>query len=241
MSATHATTGHHEALHHQFDDLEQQREAYSMGMWAFLINEVMFFGGLFLLYIVFRYKFPVAFEDASRHLNLTISAANTVILLTSSLTIALAVRAAQLGQRKSIVGFLTVTLILCMAFLGLKSYEYYEEYVEGLIPGPNFTYESSAAHGGEAAHSEGVAADAAPEVNPLHAELFFTIYFIMTGFHALHMILGAVALVVLIVLARRNWFPPEDYAPIEMMGLYWHFVDIVWIFLFPLLYLIDRG
>jgi len=237
LSATTHSPEHHQALHHQFDDLDQQRDTYSMGMWAFLINEVMFFGGLFMVYIIYRYRYTEAFADASRHLNLTISATNTVILLTSSLSIALAVRAAQVGKRTALVSYLTITLILCMAFLGLKSYEYYEEYQEGLIPGPNFTYES-AAHGETGHEGEGTAA---PEINPRQAETFFGIYFVMTGFHALHMILGAVALVILIILARQDRFPPEDYAPIEMMGLYWHFVDIVWVFLFPLLYLIDRS
>jgi cytochrome c oxidase subunit 3 len=237
LSATHAATGHPDALNHQFDDLEQQRETYTMGMWAFLITEVMFFGGLFMAYIVFRYKYPLAFAEASRHLNLVISAANTIILLTSSLTIALAVRAAQLGKTKAIVTFLTVTLLLCLAFLGLKSVEYYEEYQENLIPGLNFAYEHQAS---ESNLSHGEAAAIESEIDPRHVELFFVIYFIMTGFHAIHMIIGAGVLVILIVLAWRNWFPPENYAPIEMMGLYWHFVDIVWIFLFPLLYLINR-
>ncbi len=236
MSAIHATE-HHEALHHQFDDLDQQRDTYTIGMWAFLITEVMFFGGLFMVYILYRYRFPEAFEDASRHLNLTISATNTVILLTSSLTIALGVRAAQIGKRNALVGYLSVTLILCLVFLGLKGVEYYEEYEKNLIPGPNFTYEST--HHGEAHGDEGE--HAAVEINEREAETFFGIYFVMTGFHALHMIIGAGVLVILIIQAWRYKFPPENYAPVEMMGLYWHFVDLVWIFLFPLLYLIDRS
>jgi cytochrome c oxidase subunit 3 len=232
LSTTHAAAGHHDALHHQFDDLEQQRDTYSLGMWAFLITEVMFFGGLFMVYILYRYRFPAAFADASAHLSLPISATNTVILLTSSFTIALGVRAAQLGKRLALVGFLTLTLILCLAFLGLKSVEYAEEFEAGLFPGPNFTYESAGEHG---ATEEG-----AVPINPREAEIFFGIYFVMTGFHALHMIIGAGILVVLIILAWRHRFSPEDYAPVEMMGLYWHFVDIVWVFLFPLLYLINR-
>lgn len=205
-------------------------------MWAFLVTEVMFFGGIFMTYIIFRYKYPAAFADASGHLSLPLSATNTVLLLTSSLTIALGVRAAQIGKTKALVGYLAATLLLCLVFLGLKGFEYYEEYEKGLIPGPNFVYEQS-----ESSHAEtGAAGGEATEIDPRQAETFFIIYFVMTGFHALHMVIGAVVLAILIGLAWRNWFPPENYAPVEMMGLYWHFVDIVWIFVFPLLYLINR-
>jgi cytochrome c oxidase subunit 3 len=215
-----SSTGHSAALAHQFDDLEQQHDTYYLGMWTFLVTEVMFFGGLFGAYTIYHIRFPDAFREGSSHLNLMLSATNTAVLLCSSLAIALAVRAAQLGRRKALVSFLVVTIILGSTFLGLKGIEYYQEFGEQLIPGLNFSLESP---------------------NAAQVELFFILYFSMTGLHAIHMILGITALIIFVILSWRNRFSPENYAPIEMMGLYWHFVDIVWVFLFPLLYLIGRA
>ena len=210
------------ALREQFDTEAQQKDASTLGMWIFLITEVMFFGGLFLAYTVYRHLYSQIFAIASTTLNVYIGAANTVVLLCSSLTMVLAVRAAQLGQKKAIIVFLILTLILGGVFLGVKAYEWNEKYQEHHIPGPSF-------------HLEGVSPD-----QQGHAQLFFSLYFAMTGLHALHMIIGAGLLTYLILEARKGRYTAEYNTPVDLIGLYWHFVDIIWIFLFPLLYLIDR-
>jgi cytochrome c oxidase subunit 3 len=210
------------ALREQFDTAAQQKEASTLGMWIFLITEVMFFGGLFLAYTVYRHVYPEIFAIASTTLNVYIGAANTVVLLCSSLTMVLAVRAAQLGQKNAIILFLILTLILGGVFLGVKAYEWNEKFEEHHIPGASF-------------HLEGVSPD-----QEGHAQLFFSLYFAMTGLHALHMIIGAGLLTYLILEARKGRYTAEYNTPVDLIGLYWHFVDIIWIFLFPLLYLIDR-
>jgi cytochrome c oxidase subunit III len=204
------------ALAHQFDDLAQQSEASNLGMWAFLLTEIMFFGGLFVGYTVYRTAYPAAFIEGSQHLDVLLGTVNTVVLISSSLTMALAVHAAQTEQRRLLVRFLLLTMILGLLFLGIKGYEYWHKYHEGLLPGSRFA-------------STG---PPAPQV-----QLFLILYFVMTGLHALHMIIGLGLLVVLTVLAWRGRFSAAYYTPVEMTGLYWHFVDIVWIFLYPLLYL----
>lgn len=204
----------------QFDDARQQRESATVGMWIFLATEIMFFGGMFLGYAVYRSSYPAAFAEASRRLDIVLGAINTAILLTSSLTMAMAVHAAHAGKRRKLVGFLVATIVLGLGFLGIKFYEYFQKFEEHLVPGRTFSFEG--ANGG-------------------HAQLFFSFYFAMTGMHALHMVIGIVMMGVLIVLARRGRFSPEYYNPVEMSGLYWHFVDIVWVFLFPLLYLVERS
>jgi cytochrome c oxidase subunit 3 len=208
------------ALREQFNTAEQQKDASGLGMWIFLITEVMFFGGMFAAYTVYRNIYPGVFGAASRTLNTTIGALNTAVLLCSSFTMVLAVRAGQLGRRRQIAIFLILTLILGMMFLGVKGYEWNEKYVEHHIPGPSF-------------HMDGAGMQE-------HAQLFFSLYFAMTGLHALHMIIGAGLLSWLLFENSRGKFSAEYYTPIDMVGLYWHFVDIIWIFLFPLLYLIDR-
>jgi len=204
---------------HHFDDAEQQKEASSLGMWVFLVNEVMFFGGLFTLYVVYRTTFPAAFHGASHELDVTLGFFNTVVLLTSSLTMALSVHAAQVSKRVMLVVNLILTMVLGLVFLGVKAYEYWHKWHEHLIPGPNFTY-----HGPD----------------PVNAQLFFSLYFAMTGLHALHMVVGVGLLGVLLIRATQGMFNKYYYTPVEMSGLYWHFVDLVWIFLFPLLYLLGR-
>ena len=218
-SETHVETL---ALREQFDTAEQQKDASTLGMWVFLITEVMFFGGLFLLYTVYRHLYPMVFAVASSSLNAVIGAVNTAVLLCSSYTMVLAVRAAQLGQRKAIVIFLILTLILGFAFLGVKAYEWNVKFEEHHVPGASF-------------HFEGMA----PELQR-NAQLFFSLYFAMTGLHALHMVIGAGLLGVLIWQARKGTYTADYMTPVDLGGLYWHFVDIIWIFLFPLLYLIDR-
>jgi cytochrome c oxidase subunit 3 len=200
--------------------MDQQIEANTLGMWLFLVTEVMFFGGLFLAYIIYRGAYPQEFAEASHHLDIFLGTTNTVVLLCSSLTMALAVRSVQVGQRKTAVAFLFLTLVLGLTFLSIKGLEYYHKYEEHLIPGSGFMYES--------------------EANPHYAQLFFILYFVMTGFHALHMVIGAGVIIFFMLRIWQRAYPPENYVPVEMLGLYWHFVDIVWVFLFPLLYLIGR-
>jgi cytochrome c oxidase subunit 3 len=216
-----ATHHHHPALAHQFDSLEAQSEATTLGMWVFLATEVLFFGGLFACYTIYRSWYPDAFAAASRSIDITLGATNTVVLITSSLTMALAVHAAQLGHRKLLMAFLVITMVLGVVFLGIKSVEYYQKFVEHHIPGPNFNFEEF------------------PQYNK-HAQLFFSLYFVMTGLHAAHMIIGLGIMLTMLWWSWRGIITPEYYSPIEISGLYWHFVDIVWIFLFPLLYLIGR-
>ena len=210
---------HHPALAHHFDSLEQQKEASTLGMWVFLVTEVLFFGGLFAAYCVYRNWYPDAFAAASHELDVTLGAINTAVLITSSLTMALGVHAAQLGQRRLLMIFLVATMILGAAFLGIKGVEYYHKFAEHHVPGPAFHFEKE--------HFR-------------HAQIFFSLYFVMTGLHALHMIIGIGIMLVMLWWAWRGTITAEYYAPIEISGLYWHFVDIVWIFLFPLLYLLGR-
>ena len=208
------------ALREQFDNEAQQRDASTLGMWIFLITEVMFFGGMFLAYTVYRHAYPTVFAIASTTLDVYIGAANTVVLLCSSLTMVLAVRASQLGQRRAIILFLVLTLILGGVFLGVKGYEWYNKFEEHHVPGPTFDLkEASAADQG-------------------HAQLFFSLYFAMTGLHALHMVVGVGLLVFLVLETRKGRYSAQYNTPVDMIGLYWHFVDIIWIFLFPLLYLL---
>jgi cytochrome c oxidase subunit 3 len=204
------------ALAHQFDDLAQQRQAASLGMWLFLVTEVMFFGGLFTGYTVYRAQNSLAWEQASHHLSIQLGAFNTAVLIGSSLTMALAVHAAQTRKRRALLGFLVATIVLGTVFLGVKAVEYGHKWHEHLVPGPHFQFDGA---------------------NPKAAELFFGFYFAMTGMHALHMVIGIAILTVLAAGSARGRFLGDHYAPVEMTGLYWHFVDIVWIFLFPLLYL----
>jgi cytochrome c oxidase subunit 3 len=210
---------HPPALAHHFDNLDQQSEAATLGMWVFLVTEVLFFGGLFLVYLVYRSWYPDAFAAASHELDVTLGTINTVVLITSSLTMALAVHAAQEGQRKLLMVFLVLTMILGVTFLGIKSVEYYHKFVEHHIPGPGFQFEKEYVR---------------------HAQLFFSLYFVMTGLHAVHMIIGLGIMTWMLWWSWRGVISHEYSNPIEISGLYWHFVDIVWIFLFPLLYLIGR-
>ncbi len=210
------------ALREQFDTAAQQKDASTLGMWIFLITEIMFFGGMFLCYTVYRSTYPHVFAEASRSLNVYLGAANTVVLLCSSLTMVLAVRATQLGQRNAIVVFLILTLILGTAFLVVKGFEWHEKFVEHHIPGAGF-------------HLEGLA----PELQG-QAQIFFSLYFAMTGLHALHMVIGAGIMIALPIWAHKGRYSADYVTPVDVGGLYWHFVDVIWIFLFPLLYLIDR-
>ncbi len=229
----HLGVGHeasHPALQHHFENMEQQREAGNIGMWVFLVTEIMFFGGMFLAYTLYRSKFPMAFASASNHLSLPMGAVNTVVLILSSFTMALAVYSAQIGKRRNQVVCLILTIVLGLTFLGIKAVEYHEKYVDHLIPGqliPGHPFKPDKVH---------LLGDAAKE----NVEMFYWIYFAMTGMHAVHMIIGVGLLSVILFFAARGRYDPEYHSPVEISGLYWHFVDIVWIFLFPLLYLLGR-
>jgi cytochrome c oxidase subunit III len=226
MADVHAAA--HDAppeLRHHFVDLPAQREASSLGMWLFLVTEVLFFGGMFTAYVVYRSTYRTAFEGASNLLDITLGAINTGVLIMSSLTMALAVWAASVGKKKLIILFLLATIALGSAFLGIKVVEYKQKFDHHEVPGPHFVVPHN-----EKTH----------EVLPRQSEMFFSLYFCMTGLHALHMIIGVGLLTWLIVKARADAFSPRYYTPVDNVGLYWHFVDIVWIFLFPLLYLLGR-
>jgi cytochrome c oxidase subunit 3 len=298
--ATHADTHeefhyHAPGLQHQFEDMKQQEESVSIGMWMFLVQEIMFFGGLFTAYLVFRWRFPMAFAAGSNHLDAFWGGLNTLVLIVSSLTMALTVYYAQKGNRNMQVIMIVLTMFFGATFLGVKVIEYKDKYDHGLVPvqGWNkrikegehtvsekfvlpFETRAEAASGASTAvhpNPRGefqidvendmklpqMAMDGnflteyerAGYIDPVTGQLdpnrfrdkvriFFYIYFVMTGLHALHMIVGLGIMAWLLFMAWRNTFSPEYFMPVEMSGLYWHFVDIVWIFLFPLLYLLGR-
>ena len=210
---------HHPALAHHFDNLEQQKEASTLGMWVFLVTEVLFFGGLFATYLVYRSYYPGAFIAASHELDILLGGINTAVLITSSLTMALAVYASQTGNRRQLIFFLIVTMVLGAVFLGIKGVEYQHKFHEHHVPGPSFQFEKEYIQ---------------------HAQIFFSLYFLMTGLHAVHMIIGLGIMAWMLWWSWNGTITKEYASPIEISGLYWHFVDIVWIFLFPLLYLIGR-
>jgi len=211
---------HHPALQHHFQTLDQQHEAATLGMWVFLVTEVMFFGGLLMAYLLYRVWYREAWAEGSLDLDIRLGGFNTVVLIASSLTMALAVRSAQIGAQRATVRWLLATMALGTTFLVVKYFEYAEKFELRHVPGANFVYEGPHAR---------------------QVEIFFSLYFGLTGLHALHMVVGVGILSVITWMAHRRRFSPEWYTPVEISGLYWHFVDIVWIFLFPLLYLVDRS
>lgn len=221
MNPAPRTSPSDRALGEQFDDLPQQTEAARLGMWLFLATEVLLFGGLFAAYMVYRFAYPQAFAAASRTLSLGFGTVDTVVLLTSSFTMVLAIHAAQTGRRGRCVGLLLATAGLGVAFLGLHGTEYFHDYAEGHFPGPGFRFPGAVASSN-------------------HVQIFFLLYFIMTGLHSLHVLIGVSLLAFMAWRAHRGAFSPEYHTPLELSGLYWHFVDLVWVFLFPLLYLVAR-
>jgi cytochrome c oxidase subunit 3 len=241
-------------LAHHFDSYGQQQSAASLGVWVFLVTEIMFFGGLFTAYILYRSKYPEAFIAGSHQLDVTLGTINTAVLICSSLTMAMAVHSAQLGKSRAIVGFLIATIVLGSVFLGIKATEYHHKWVEHLIPGPDFHLEAShipTSHGkpvtsdlptgivGESRADVALTTPARTDIEA-HTQLYFFLYFGMTGLHAFHMIIGIALLIWLIGPSLRGRFDANNHNYVEGVGLYWHFVDIVWIFLFPLLYLVGR-
>jgi len=222
MSEVHAALAahgheHHPRLQHHFDSLEQQLYASTFGMWVFLVTEVLFFGGMFMAYILYRIWYPDMFVAASHHLSIPLGTFNTAVLIGSSLTMAYAVNAAQRGAKpREQVMWLVGTMILGAIFLGVKVIEYADKFGHHLVPGPNFHFDK-------------------PEFQQT-AQIYYSLYFSLTGLHATHMIIGMVIMAVIARMAAKGEFTPEWYTPVEIMGLYWHFVDLIWIFLFPLLY-----
>ena len=219
-------TGPDRYLQHHFQNLAQQTEATTMGMWLFLAQEVMFFGGMFVCYAVYRYLYPEVWMEGSKHLSVPIGGFNTIVLLLSSFSMAMGVYYTQIGNKKRLIQCLVLTLILGLVFVGVKlQWDYLPKWEAGVFPGklwnPNGHY---AVFGSEAMNGP--------------AQIFFYLYFLMTGMHAFHMLIGFGILIVLIYGACKDWFGPDRYTPIEYFGLYWHFVDIVWVFLFPLWYLV---
>jgi cytochrome c oxidase subunit 3 len=204
----------------QFDDAQQQRIASDLGIWVFLASEMLFFGALFAAYAFLRYRYPDVFAAASRLTDVTLGSVNTGVLLSSSLTMALGVRAAKLGRRGAMIGWLSATAALGLVFLSIKGVEYYLDYTQHLVPGLNFQYAGAEAR---------------------QVELFFYLYFFTTGVHALHLIVGIGIVATFAAMASRGAFNPEYFTPVEVGGLYWHLVDIVWIYLYPLLYLVSRA
>jgi cytochrome c oxidase subunit 3 len=209
--------GHDPNLQHHFYSMDQQLEASTLGMWVFLVTEIMFFGGMFMAYIVYRIAYPEAWVLGSHHLNVPLGAANTMVLICSSLTMVLAVRSAQTSSRSGQIRNIILTILLGSVFLTIKYFEYAEKFEHHLVPGPHFD----------------MTLPDAPQ-----QQLFFSLYFMLTGVHAAHMIVGIGIMLTMLVMAIRGRFSADYYTPVEVSGLYWHFVDIVWIFLFPLLYLL---
>lgn len=280
---------HEPGLQHQFEDMGQQVESVSIGMWMFLVQEIMFFGGLFTAYLVFRSKYPMAFAAGSNHLDAFWGGLNTIVLIVSSLTMALTVYYAQKGKRMVQVVLIILTMIFGATFLVVKAIEYSDKFNNGLIPVAGLNKKVPATPEGEEGpgsikpcwEAEHAAAAGAPRPNPRgefkwtdcslaklaqdnnylttserigyfsngeidgnkfrdKVRIFYFLYFVMTGLHALHMIVGLGLMAWLLWTAWKGNYNGDYYMPVEMSGLYWHFVDIVWIFLFPLLYLLGR-
>ena len=215
MSGSHGS-GAGEFLQHHFESAAQQQSSAKLGMWFFLAQELLFFGGIFVAYGAVRYFYPETMLAAHEHLSVPLGALNTVFLITSSLTMALGVRAAQTGDQSALRRNLMLTILLACCFLVVKYFEYSHKIHAGLLPGRYFT-------------AEGVGGK---------PHIFFALYFAMTGLHGLHVVGGIIALLWIYRRAGRREFGPAYYTPVENVGLYWHLVDLIWIFLFPLLYLV---
>jgi cytochrome c oxidase subunit 3 len=204
-------------LAHHFSDTTQQSESAKLGMWVFLLTEILLFGGLFVTYAVFRSWNPDMFYNAHKQLNVTLGTINTVVLITSSVTVALAIRSIQLNRKKQSIALLATTLLLAAVFLVIKYFEYSHKFHLGQLPGKFYTYTG---------------------LKGTNPHIFFSVYFAMTGLHGLHVMAGMIVISIMIVRTSRNHFSNEYYTPVELTGLYWHLVDMIWIYLFPLLYLI---
>jgi cytochrome c oxidase subunit 3 len=219
MSETSVAIEHKtDHIQHHFVDSDQQFESSKLGMWIFLVTEILFFGGLFAAYIVYRAWYPELYLEASTQLNAFWGTVNTAVLIGSSLTVAMAIRSAQMNQIKGLIINLYITIGLALTFMVIKYFEYAEKLEKGIAPGKYYTY-------GGLEHEK--------------ANIFFSIYYMMTGLHGLHVVIGIGLMIWLVIKAKKKVFHSGYYTPVEITGLYWHLVDVIWIFLFPLLYLID--
>jgi cytochrome c oxidase subunit III len=238
--ATHPDLEHDEHEHpahlrHHFESVDQQREAASFGMWLFLLTEIMFFGGLFTAYLIYRNWYYPAFVAGSHQLSIVLGATNTAVLICSSFTMAMGVYSAEMRNRKALITYLLLTIALGLAFLGIKAVEYHEKWEKHHVPGLNFSVNDFTHVNPAYPEDPALPLDMAEKT-----QVYFSLYFAMTGMHALHMIVGVSILLILLVQAWGGAYTDGHMTTIENFGLYWHFVDIVWIFLFPLLYLISR-
>jgi cytochrome c oxidase subunit III len=228
------------ALKHHFEDIEQQRGAERLGMWMFLATEILFFGGVFLAYTVYRLYYPRDFADISGRLNIAVAGINTLLLLTSSMTATFAIRACQLGNRSALLRYVAVTFVLGAGFLGFKAYEYYQDYEEGLMPwrtnfGEELVHDPKHPHDPPATTAN--QQWERDQVSPNRVRLFMTFYFCMTGIHGIHILVGLGVFGYLWYRGYMGWLTPDRYAAVEVSSLYWHLVDAIWLFLMPLLYL----
>lgn len=214
---SHTSESHPAHLQHHFSDSEQQSESAKLGMWVFLVTEILLFGGLFCFYAIYRAWHPDLFYNAHLFLSIPLGTLNTIVLITSSVTMALAIRSMQLNNKKATLNFLWTTFILAGTFLVVKYFEYAHKFHEGQLPGKYYTFTG---------------------IEGSNPHVFFSAYFLMTGLHGIHVILGMFTILWLIKKTYANQFNSQYYTPIEMTGLYWHLVDLIWIFLFPLFYLI---
>ena len=243
---SHDDHGHGEHpphLAHHFDTLHQQFEAGKLGMWAFIAQEVLFFSGLFAAYAVYRYNHPEVFVYASHFLDTTLGAINTCVLLFSSLTMAWGVRCAQIGDRRWLIIFLWITILCGFAFMGIKYVEYKAKWTHGTLWGEYYKPNEEAIdhaflHGQGGQHGNTQVTHAEPPPEPANVRTFFAVYFCLTGLHGIHVVVGIGFLFWLLFRSYRGDFTPDYFAPVDFVGLYWHVVDLIWIFLFPLLYLI---
>jgi cytochrome c oxidase subunit 3 len=214
----HAEQGHTPFLQHHFREMSQQFDAAKIGMWLFLVTEVLLFGGLFVGYGIMHARHPEAFMAAHHHLDRTLGALNTIVLLTSSFTMVMSVWAAQTDRKKLLILFLALTILCAGVFMVVKYFEYSHKFHEGLLPGKYYSHKGDTVPG---------------------QFMFFSFYFMMTGLHGIHVLAGMAAIAWLLVRAIKGHFSSQYYSPVEITGLYWHLVDLIWIYLFPLMYLIS--
>ncbi len=222
---------------HHFDSVEHEFESSKFGVWVFLCTEILMFGGLFVGYILYSSKYPEIFKAGSKFLDWKLGAVNTIVLLLSSFTIALSIRNLQLGQKQAAIRNMIITLVCGLVFMGIKGYEYQHKFHLGLYPGKYFNYSPDLESTTVKASSKGggvVHMDKLPE----NIGMYFAFYFIMTGIHGTHVLIGMALILWCLLRARKGEFGPEYYTPVEGSALFWHLVDLVWIYLFPLLYLI---
>jgi len=231
----HGEHGHSPHLRHHFATVAQQREAASFGMWLFLLTEIMFFGGMFTAYLIYRNWYYPAFVAGSHWMVMWAGTLNTTVLICSSFTMAMGVYSAETRNRKALLRYLTITLLFGLVFLLIKAYEWHDEWEHHHVPGINFSISDFTHPDPRYPLDKPLPVDMAEKT-----QTYFSLYFMLTGVHALHMLVGVSILVVLLFQAWRGAYTTGHMTTIENFGLYWHFVDIVWIFLFPLLYLISR-